>query len=99
MNLANSAVPIAIKGLKGPGFGTDYFRGLLIPKQVSLQQTRSVLVPASVYDVHSELAVNMKQRLFYIRLKSLLRSTNEFSQFTFDVMASAPISDVEVFVS
>ena len=99
MNLANSAVPIAIKGLKGPGFGTDYFRGLLIPKQVSLQQTRSVLVPASVYDVHTELAVNMKQRLFYIRLKSLLRSTNEFSQFTFDVMASAPISDVEVFVS
>jgi hypothetical protein len=99
MNLSNSAVPIAIKGLKGPGFGTDYFRGLLIPKQVSLHQTRSILVPASVYDVHSELAVNMKQRLFYIRFKSLLRSTNEFSQFTFDVMASAPISDVEVFVS
>ncbi len=99
MNLANSAVPIAVKGLKGPGFGTDYFRGLLIPKQVSLQQTRSVLVPASVYDVHSELAVNTKQRLFYIRLKSLLRSTKEFSQFTFDVMESAPVSDVEVFVS
>ena len=99
MNLSNSAVPIAIKGLKGPGFGTDYFRGLLIPKQVSLHQTRSILVPASVYDVHSELAINMKQRLFYIRFKSLLRSTNEFSQFTFDVMESAPISDVEVFVS
>ena len=99
MNLANSAVPIAIKGLKGPGSGTDYFRGLLIPKQVSVQQTRSVLVPASVYDVHSELAVNVKQRLFYVRLKSLLRSTNEFSQFTFDVMESAPITDVEVFVS
>ena len=99
MNLSNSAVPIAIKGLKGPGYGTDYFRGLLIPKQVSLQQTRSILVPASVYDVHSELAVNMKQRLFYIRFKSLLRSTNEFSQFTFDVLDSEPISDVEVFVS
>lgn len=99
MNLSNSAVPIAIKGLKGPGYGTDYFRGLLIPKQVSLQQTRSILVPASVYDVHSELAVNMKQRLFYIRFKSLLRSTNEFSQFTFDVLDSEPISDIEVFVS
>ena len=99
MNLANSAVPIAVKGLRGAGFGTDYFRGLLIPKQVSLQQTRSILVPASVYDIHSELAVNTKQRLFYIRIKSLLRSTNEFSQFTFDVMESAPISDVEVFVS
>jgi hypothetical protein len=99
MNLANTAVPIAIKALKGPGFGTDYFRGLLIPKQVSLQQTRSVLVPAAVYDVHSELAVNMKQRLFYIRLKSLLRSTNEFSQFTFDVLEAAPLSDVEIFIA
>ncbi len=99
MNLANSAIPIAIKGLKGPGFGTDYFRGLLIPKQVSLQQTRSVLVPAAIYDVHSELAVNMKQRLFYIRLKSLLRSTNEFCQFTFDVLDAPPLSDVEFFIA
>ena len=99
MNLSNSAVPIAIKGLKGPGFGTDYFRGLLIPKQVSLHQTRSILVPASIYDVHSELAVNVKSRLFYVRFKSLLRSTNEFSQFTFDVLDSEPISDIEVFVS
>ena len=99
MNLANSAIPIAVKGLKGPGYGTDYFRGLLIPKQVSLHQIRSVLVPAAVYDVHSELAVNMKQRLFYIRLKSLLRSTNEFSQFTFDVLDAPPLSDVELFIS
>ena len=96
MNLANSAVPIGTKGLKGPGSDTDYYRGLLIPKQVSLQQTRSVLVPAAIYDVHSELAVNMKYRLFYIRLKSLLRSTNEFYQFTFDVLDAAPLTDVEI---
>jgi hypothetical protein len=99
MNLANSAIPIAIKGLKGPGSGTDYYRGLLIPKQVSLQQTRSVLVPAAIYDVHSELAVNMKHRLFYIRLKTLLRSTNEFCQFTFDVLDAAPLTDVENFLA
>ena len=98
MNMASSAIPIAVKGLKGAGYGTDYFRGLLIPKQVSQQQTRSVLVPAAIYDVHSELAVNMKQRLFYIRLKSLLRSTNEFCQFTFDVLDAPPLSDAEIFI-
>ncbi|WP_455218010.1 hypothetical protein [Kaarinaea lacus] len=91
MNLSNSAVPVAVKALKGPGKGTDYFRGLLIPKQVSLQQTRSVLVPASVYDVHTQLAVNMKERLFYIKLTSLIRSTTEFGQFTFDVLEHEPV--------
>ena len=91
MTLANSAVPVAVKALKGPGYGTDYFRGLLIPKQVSVNQTRSILVPSKVYDIHSELAVNMKNKLFYIRLDGLLRATNEFNQFTFEVMNHKPI--------
>ena len=98
MNLASSAIPMAAKGLRGAGAGTDYFRGLLIPKQVSTQQTRSILVPSAVYDVHSELAINMKSRLFYIRLVSLLRATNEFSQFTFEVLDEPPINDVQIFV-
>jgi len=98
MNLASSAVPIAVKALKGQGWGTEYFRGLLIPKQVSLLQTRSVLIPATVYDVHSELSVSMKNRLFYIRLTSLLSTTTEFSQFTFEVLTEEPIPDGQIFV-
>ena len=91
MKLACSAVPVAVKGLAGAGKGTDYFRSLLIPKQVSLFQTRSILVPSAVYDVHSVLAVNMKQRLFTIRLQSLQRATNAFSQFTFEVLDQPPV--------
>ncbi|MCG6886745.1 MAG: hypothetical protein LJE74_06015 [Proteobacteria bacterium] len=98
MSLASSAVPVAIKSLRGPGAGTDYFRGLLIPKQVSAQQTRSILVPSAVYDVHSELAINMKSRLFFIRLVSLQRATKEFSQFTFEVLEQAPINDAQNFI-
>ncbi len=98
MNLANSAVPVAVKALKGPGWGTEYFRGLLIPKQVSLHQTRSILVPAAVYDVNSELAVNLKKRLFYIRLKSLLRATTEFCQFTFEVLEHEPVNEARLFM-
>ncbi len=99
MNLSNSAVPVATKALKGSGFGTEYFRALLIPKHVSLQQTRSIVVPSTIYDVHSELAVNMRNRLFYIRLKSLLRATSEFNQFTFDVLEEEPVNDIQIFIA
>lgn len=86
MNLANGAVPVGIKAIKGLGSGTDYFRGLLIPKQVSLQQTRSLIVPAFLYDVGSILALNLKQRLSHVRLTRVMLSTSSFTQFEFDVV-------------
>lgn len=92
MALASSAVPVAVKALNGPGHGTEYFRSLLIPKQISFSQTRSILVPANIYDIHSELAVNMKNKLSYIRLSTLLRATNEFNQFTFEVLERQPVN-------
>lgn len=95
MTLATSAVPVAVKALKGPGYGTDYFRALLIPRHVSVSQTRSILLPSRIYDIHSELAVNMKNKLFYIRLNTLLRATNEFNQFTFDVMQHKPVDPAQ----
>lgn len=97
MSLASSAVPVAVKALNGPGFGTDYFRALLIPKQISFLQTRSILVPSYIYDVHSELAVNMKNKLFYIRLSTLQRATNEFNQFTFEVLQHKPLAPNQFF--
>lgn len=86
MNIANGAVPIGSKAIKGLGSGTDYFRSLLIPKQVSLKQTRSLLVPALLYDVGTVLAVNMKQRLFYAKLTRMLISTRSFTQFDFEII-------------
>jgi hypothetical protein len=86
MNLSNGAVPVGTKAIKGLGSGTDYFRSLLIPKQVSLQQTRSLIVPAFLYDVGSILVMNMKQRLTHVRLTRVLLSTRAFTQFEFDVI-------------
>ena len=86
MNIANGAVPIGSKAIKGLGGGTDYFRGLLVPKQVSLNQTRSLLLPALLYDVGTVLAINMKQRLFYAKLTRMLISTRSFTQFDFEVI-------------
>ena len=86
MNLSNGAVPVGTKAIKGLGTGTDYFRSLLIPKQVSLQQTRSLIVPAFLYDVGSVLVVNMKQKLLHVRLTRVLISTRSFTQFEFNVV-------------
>jgi hypothetical protein len=85
MNLANGAVPIGTKAIKGLGTGTDYFRSLLIPKQVSLQQTRSLIVPAFLYDVGTILVMNLKQRVSHVRLTRVLLSTRSFTQFEFEV--------------
>lgn len=86
MNIANGAIPIGSKAVKGLGSGTDYFRGLLMPKQVSLNQTRNLILPALLYDVGTVLAINMKQRLFYAKLTRMLISTRSFTQFDFEII-------------
>ncbi len=98
MNIADSAVPVASKALAGCGEGTDYFRALLIPKQVSLQQHRCLIVPANVYDINSVLAINMKQRIFHVKLKKLLLSTQTFSQFEFERVEAPPEKAPDIFL-
>ncbi len=86
MNIANAAIPIGTKAIKGLGNGTDYFRSLLVPKQISIHQTRSLIVPALLYDVGTVISVNMKQKIFYAKLTRMLISTRSFTQFDFEVI-------------
>ena len=91
MNLAHSAVPIAIKAVHGLGKGTDYFRSLLVPKQVSIKQLRSVLVPALLHDIGTTLSVNMKTKIFFIKLSKLIISTGNVAMFEFETLKQAPV--------
>jgi hypothetical protein len=91
MNLSHSAVPIAVKAVEGVGKGTDYFRSLLVPKQVSIEQLRSIIVPAMLYDIGSVLSVNMKTKLFYVKLSKLIISSGNIAMFEFDVLEKAPV--------
>lgn len=91
MNLSHSAVPIAVKAVDGLGKGTDYFRSLLVPKQVSLSQRRSVIVPAMLYDIGTVLSVNMKTKLFHIKLKKLIISSGNIAMFEFEALENAPV--------
>lgn len=90
MNIANGAVPIGIKAIQGVGTGTDYFRGLMIPRQVSIRQSRCLIVPALMYDINTVIAVNMKQRMFYIKLTNMLLATRDFAQFEFEILKQPP---------
>ncbi len=86
MNLANGIVPIGIKALAGLGHGTEYCRGLFVPKQAISFQQRSLIVPAFSYDVGTILAVNVKNKIFYAKLTRMLLSTRSFTQFDFEIV-------------
>ena len=86
MDIAKSAVPVAVKSMSGVGKGTDYFRALLIPFQVSLKQTRSIILPANIYDINTVLVVNLGKRMFHIRLTRLLLFTTAINQYEFDIL-------------
>lgn len=91
MNLSHSAVPIAVKAIDGLGKGTDYFRSLLVPKQVSISQLRSVIVPSMLYDIGTILSVNMKTKLFYIKLSKLIISSGNIAMFEFETLKNPPV--------
>ena len=90
MNIANGAVAVGIKAISGTGAGTDYYRSLMIPRQVSLKQSRCLIVPALMFDINTVIAVNMKQRMFYVRLTNMLLATRDFAQFEFEIMERPP---------
>ena len=98
MNLSYSAVPIAVKAVDGLGKGTDYFRSLLVPKQVSIKQLRSVIVPAMMYDIGTVLSVNMKTKLFHIKLTKLIISTGNIAMFEFETLEKPPIDISQVII-
>ncbi len=83
MHIAQTSVPVAVRATAGPGAGSEYFRALLIPKQVSIQQRRSLVVPAALYDVGTQLTVNLGKRLFAVRLSAMLLSTPLFALYEF----------------
>ena len=91
MSLSHSAVPIAVKAVDGLGKGTDYFRSLLVPKQVSISQLRSVIVPAMLYDIGTVLSVNMKTKIFYIKLSKLIISSGNVAMFEFEILKNPPV--------
>lgn len=85
-NLARNGIPVSVRENNNKGLDNWYYRGLLIPKHVSHQQLRSLVVPALSFELNSELVLNMSRTVMYIRLVRMLASSNAYAQFEFDVL-------------
>ena len=84
--LAEDSLPVAIRGVKGVGKDSEYFRSLLIPKTDPMLHPSTLITPASVYDVDSVVIVNTGTQLFHAHLTNLLDATNAFSLFQFQIV-------------
>lgn len=84
-NLARNAIPVSVRENNPQGLDNKYYRALLIPKHVSHQQLRSLIVPALSFELNSKLVLNMGRTMMHIKLIRMLASSNAYTQFEFEV--------------
>ncbi|MHB1240682.1 MAG: hypothetical protein ACYC18_09280 [Gammaproteobacteria bacterium] len=89
--LAERAAPVATRGVAGTGEGTEYFRALGVPRP-GQDAMDTLIVPAAVYDLGTVVAINLGNKLLYVRLTKLAETTRAFSQFEYRGVA-APASE------
>ena len=85
-NLARNAIPVSVREHNPKGLDNKYYRALLIPKHVSHQQLRSLIVPALSFELNTELVLNMSRTLLHVKLIRMLASSNAYTQFEFEVL-------------
>jgi hypothetical protein len=96
MMIADNATPVAIRAIGGVGNGGEYFRALVVNKIINGKETRTLIVPANIYDVRTELAFNTKDNISYVRLARIVETTNSFSQFTFEEIETPPAEEENI---
>lgn len=77
--LANDANAVALRCIQGAGVGSEYLRGLLIHQGKEAR----LITPATLYDVHSLLAVNLGKSMAYVRLTELIDASASFAMYAF----------------
>lgn len=80
-SLSTSGMAVGTKAVSGAGKGSEYLRGILIPRVNPLTHEATLLAPAAVYDVGSVLRLNLQQVVLYARLTELLETTRLFAHF------------------
>lgn len=84
--LADDTKAVAVRGVKGVGKDSEYFRSLLIPKLDPTEYPTTLITPAAVFDVDSVIFVNTGTDVFYAQLCKLMDATNSFSRFQFNIV-------------
>lgn len=90
MHIHHCASPIAVRAIKGTGHGGDYFRSLLTETEIT-DKFNTLIVPSAIYDLGTELVINLGQKLAYVKLTEIMLSTKSISQFRYEIIATPEI--------
>lgn len=99
MIITENATPIAVRAIGGAGTGGEYFRSLLIENaedDASETAANTLLVPASIFDIGTQLVLNRQTTLEYVRLTRLIETTSSFSMFEFKHIEVPPAEQAKI---
>jgi hypothetical protein len=96
MTLAQSGIPVSVRAIGGAGAGGEYFRSLLVRSILSDSKTPNLLIPASIYDIGTQLVLNLQTELKYLRLTRMVETTSSFSLFEYKEIAVPPAEQVRI---
>ncbi len=86
-SLGGDAAAVAVRAIAGAGAGGEYFRSLLLQQEAG---GPALLVPASIFDDTTQLVLNLRHEMRYVRLERLLETSNAFSLFAFRTIEMPP---------
>jgi cyclic-di-GMP-binding protein len=87
---------VALRAISGAGCGSEYFRGILLTTEQSGKSVTNIIVPASMYDVGTQLVLNFRDELKYIRLCDIKRTTTCYSMFSFQDIVVPMIEQAKI---
>ncbi|MGD8558504.1 MAG: hypothetical protein PVH04_02490 [Gammaproteobacteria bacterium] len=96
MRIKGKPIPVAARAISGTGDGSEYFRALLLQTEQNGTPVTRLIVPASIYDIGTQVVLNFRTELKYIRLTDMLRTTTCYSMFSFQEIAIPMIESTKI---
>jgi len=74
---------VAVRAISGAGSGSEYFRCLLLTETSEQNSITNIIVPASIYDVGTQVVLNFRDKLIYVQLTDMIKTTTCYSMFSY----------------
>ncbi len=90
MLLSHVGSAVAVRAVGGTGTGGEYFRSLLITSSHAEKSTTHLLVPANIFDINTQLVLNLQTTIKYVRLTHMIETSSSYTQFEFKEIEPPP---------
>ena len=87
---------VAVRAISGAGCGSEYFRCLLLHTGNEQSKVTKLIVPASIYDVGTQVVLNFRDKLVYVHLTEMERTTTCYSMFSYRVIETPVIEQNKI---